>query len=204
MYFQNGGGYNDIEEIEYKREQPLIWREDTIVNNGTNGERPSECRNSVQGKTLLVDDEGYVCLRNNLLSNGCCDPNENIQYTCDTCNMEDGCCVVYEKCVSCCLNPNKVGRLFHLFFCLAYTISLSLSQSDSLFTYPQRPILEKAMEMASGRQTALFATVKDQFELCCSKCRTDSHSVQHENKYKNPETKFCYAYIEAHESQRDN
>lgn len=58
--------------------------------------------------------------------------------------------------------------------------------------------------MASGRQTALFATVKDQFELCLAKCRTDSHSVQHENKYKNPETKHCYAYKEAHESQRDN
>ena len=114
LYFQNGGGYKDIEEIEYKREQPLIWREDTNLINGTNGERPSGCRNSVQGKTLLVDDEGYVCMRNNLLSNGCCDPNENVQYTCDTCNMEEGCCAVYEKCVSCCLNPNKVGRLFEI------------------------------------------------------------------------------------------
>lgn len=56
------------------------------------------------------------------------------------------------------------------------------------------------MEQASG---PLFATVKDQFELCIAKCRTDSHSVQHENKYKNPETKFCYAYVEAHESQRE-
>lgn len=64
--------------------------------------------------------------------------------------------------------------------------------------------MEKALEMATGRQTALFATVKDQFELCMAKCRTDSHSVQHENKYKNPDNKFCYAYIEAHESQRDN
>ncbi|XP_055301032.1 SREBP regulating gene protein [Sitodiplosis mosellana] len=173
LWGNSGNSYKDIEEIEYKREQPLIWREDTI-SNGTNGERPDECRNSVQGKILLVDDEGYVCHRNNLLSNGCCDSNENIQYTCDTCNTEEGCCAVYEKCVSCCLNPNK------------------------------RSILEKAMEMASGRQTALFATVSDQFELCLAKCRTDSHSVQHENKYKNPETKFCYAYIEAHESQRDN
>lgn len=70
--------------------------------------------------------------------------------------------------------------------------------------YIQRSVLEKVLELASGRQTALFATVRDQFELCMAKCRTDSHSVQHENKYKNPDKKHCYAYIEAHESQRDN
>lgn len=111
VYFQSGNSYKDVEEIEYKREQPLIWREDTI-NNGTNGERSDGCRNSVQGKTLLVDDEGYVCPRSNLLNNGCCDSNENIQYSCDTCNKQEGCCGVYERCVSCCLNPNKVGQFF--------------------------------------------------------------------------------------------
>lgn len=68
----------------------------------------------------------------------------------------------------------------------------------------QRPILEIVLEKATGRQTALFATVIDQFELCLAKCRTDSHSVEHENKYKNPESKHCYAFTEAHESQRDN
>lgn len=92
----------------YKREQPLIWREDNI-NNNTNVEKSIGCRNSVQGKTLLVDDDGYVCSRNKLLTNGCCDSNESsTQYSCDTCNEKEGCCAVYEKCVSCCLNPNKV------------------------------------------------------------------------------------------------
>lgn len=109
MYFQSGNSYKDIEEIEYKRELPLIWREDTI-NNRTIGERSDGCRNSVQGKTLLVDDEGYVCLRNDVLNNGCCDSNNKVQYTCDTCNKQEGCCAVYEKCVSCCLNPNKVSH----------------------------------------------------------------------------------------------
>lgn len=170
LWGNGGNGAREFEEIEYKREQPLIWREDNLTN-GTNEENFSGCRNSIQGKTLLVDDEGYVCSRNNLLQNGCCDSNENIvQYRCDTCNELEGCCGVYENCVSCCLNPNK------------------------------RSTLEKVMEQASG---PLFATVRDQFELCIAKCRTDSHSVQHENKYKNPETKFCYAYVEAHESQRE-
>lgn len=92
----------------------MIWREGN-TKNGTFGENSIGCRNSVQGKTLLVDDEGYVCSRNNLLSNGCCDFNENmVQYTCDTCNEVEGCCAIYEKCVSCCLNPNKVSSLTFL------------------------------------------------------------------------------------------
>lgn len=68
----------------------------------------------------------------------------------------------------------------------------------------QKSTLEIVLNRATGRQTALFATVKDQFELCLAKCRTDSHSVEHENKYKNPESKYCYAFTEVHESQRDN
>lgn len=81
------------------------------MNNGTADDSISSCRNSEQGKTLLVDDEGYVCGRNKLLSNGCCDSTiENmVQYSCDTCNEDDGCCAIYEQCVSCCLNPNKVN-----------------------------------------------------------------------------------------------
>lgn len=64
-------------------------------------------------------------------------------------------------------------------------------------------MLEEVLKRASGRQTALFATVRDQFELCLAKCRTDSHSVQHENKYKNPSRKHCYGITEAHQSQRE-
>lgn len=110
---QGGNSSKDYEEIVYKREQPLIWREDN-VNNVTGANHSTGCRNSVQGKTLLVDDNGYVCTRNNLLNNGCCDSNKDghkiIQYSCDTCNEVDGCCSVYERCVSCCLNPNKVSQ----------------------------------------------------------------------------------------------
>lgn len=49
---------------------------------------------------------GYICQRGDLLANNCCGI-INKRYICDTCNI-DGCCVVYEHCVSCCLNPNKV------------------------------------------------------------------------------------------------
>lgn len=84
----------------------MIWREDN--GNNTHIDKLNQCRNSIQGKVLIVDDEGYVCPRNQLLNNGCCKVTaKSIQYNCKTCN-DDGCCAVYERCVSCCLNPNKV------------------------------------------------------------------------------------------------
>lgn len=173
----------------------MIWREDN--GNNTHIDRPKECRNSIQGKVLLVDDDGYVCPRNQLLNNGCCKvTNKSTQYSCNTCT-EEGCCAVYERCVSCCLNPNKVRSTLS-------SRNLSKAKSNRFSLNSQRSILETVLERASGRQTAIFATVKDQFELCLAKCRTDSHSVEHENKYKNPESKYCYAFTEVHESQRDN
>lgn len=66
----------------------------------------------------------------------------------------------------------------------------------------QKPILEKVIEKANLRQLAVLSTVSDQFELCLAKCRTNSHSVQHENKYRNP-NKHCYGETQAHESQVD-
>ncbi|XP_058127435.1 SREBP regulating gene protein [Anopheles ziemanni] len=125
---------------------------------------PTNCRNSVQGKSLIVDDRGYVCPRVELLQNGCCDEADDEpskQFACTTCKPNH-CCAVYEYCVSCCLNSDK------------------------------RSILEDVLAKANGRQVALYAEVTDQFELCLTKCRTNSQSVQNENKYRNPELKHCY------------
>lgn len=94
--------------IEIKREQPIIWRSLQQANNFSND--PSvNCRNSVQGKVLIVDDRGFVCQRSDLQSTGCCDfdATNNKLYSCETCNSS-GCCTIYEYCVSCCLNPDKV------------------------------------------------------------------------------------------------
>ena len=73
-----------------------------------NANRTSTCRNTVQGKILLCDDAGFVCLRDDLLSNGCC-PTKNERFICDSCETITSCCTKYEVCVSCCLRPqNKV------------------------------------------------------------------------------------------------
>lgn len=131
------------------------------------------CQNTVQGKYLITDDRGFVCNVENLLPSGCC----NVQspstkyYTCKSCDNTTHCCGIYEYCVSCCLHPGK------------------------------RPILERALEVIKGRQALLYAQVKDQFELCLFKCRTNSHSVEHENRYRDEKHRFCYGPTKAHESQ---
>ncbi|XP_053677930.1 SREBP regulating gene protein [Anopheles nili] len=133
-------------------------------NNTDEQPAPTSCRNSIQGKSLIVDDRGYVCSHSELLTNGCCnseDSDPRQLFPCTTC-LPNRCCAVFEYCVSCCLNPDK------------------------------RPILEEVLAKANGRQVALYAEVTDQFELCLTKCRTNSQSVQNENKYRNPAQKHCY------------
>uniref|UniRef100_A0A0K8TQK8 SREBP regulating gene protein n=1 Tax=Tabanus bromius TaxID=304241 RepID=A0A0K8TQK8_TABBR len=171
--FGNGGSLSlDADDFEVRREYPMIWR--TLQEHNQTNDLGATCRNSVQGKVLIVDDRGFVCQRSDLLWTGCCnvDPGTTKRYGCETCN-EAHCCAIYEHCVSCCLHPDK------------------------------KTLLEKVLSKASGRQSAVFATVKDHFELCLAKCRTNSHSVQHENKYRDPKTKHCYGQTEAHESQKE-
>lgn len=209
--FPQGGPF-DAEEFEVRRTRPLVWRTEADVadihfdryttNNLTdnasanaNQTQPpassatgSSCRNSVQGRVWLVDDRGLVCLRGAVHSaSGCCDPADASTklHSCATCGRGGGdndnsggdaephCCSGYEHCVSCCMNPDK------------------------------RVLLERVIAAATGRQRAVFATVADHFELCLAKCRTDSHSVQHENQYRRPAAKHCYGLTFAHESQRD-
>lgn len=102
---------SDLDEFEVKRVKPLIWRTLKQYQNYTN-DLTLECRNSVQGKVLIVDEHGFLCYRSDLLFTGCC----NIEaegtklHSCKTCNVHQ-CCTIYENCVSCCLNPNKVRHI---------------------------------------------------------------------------------------------
>ena len=67
------------------------------------------CRNSVQGRQLVADENGYICDRFDLQVNGCCriGTASTKRYVCNSCS-EAGCCALYEQCVSCCLHPQKV------------------------------------------------------------------------------------------------
>ncbi|XP_075977971.1 SREBP regulating gene protein [Anticarsia gemmatalis] len=147
------------QDVSFER-KPFVWR--TLQeHNDTNDN--IICRNSVQGKQLLVDDRGYVCQRMDVLKNGCCDPEADFtdRYSCETCSGSN-CCVIYEFCVSCCLDPGK------------------------------RDMLEVVLSKLSTEKNVLFRSLSDDYELCLTKCRTSSHSVLHENSYKDPIHKHCF------------
>lgn len=75
-----------------------------------------------KGKSLIVDEKGYVCTTYNVLPNGCCNIEnfkettisfnsvplkKKTRYSCESCNSQ-GCCEIYEYCVSCCLVQKMV------------------------------------------------------------------------------------------------
>ncbi|KAF3420255.1 hypothetical protein E2986_06869 [Frieseomelitta varia] len=144
------------------------------------------CRNSIQGKVLIVDERGIVCSRQEILSNGCCsmeehkDSNKNEdtptitkreRYSCKTCNAQ-GCCAIYEYCVSCCLHPGKQikGRK---------DVLLGLLRDNHKAHRDQDAVKKRLRNL-------------DRFQVCLAACRTSSASVRHENTYKDPHSKHCY------------
>lgn len=107
---------------------------------------------------------GYVCQRSEVASTGCCavDAANTRRYCCETCQA-NGCCSIYEYCISCCMHPQKIT------------------------------LLQKIIGEASETFKMLVASITDHFELCLTKCRTSSESVHHENSYRDPKAKHCYA-----------
>ncbi|KAF7996022.1 hypothetical protein HCN44_009060 [Aphidius gifuensis] len=151
--------------------------------NSTNTSR--SCRNSIQGKVLIVDERGFVCARKEVLPSGCCSldivndqNNDNFnlskreRYSCDTCTSQ-GCCAIYEFCVSCCLHPGK-KRI----------------KKESHLPQNRRDIQQKYRKIDDTIKQRLRKL--DKFQQCLAICRTSSASVRHENTYKNPNLKYCF------------
>ncbi|XP_014244259.1 UPF0454 protein C12orf49 homolog [Cimex lectularius] len=152
---------DDLGSANLRNFDSLIWHSEQDDTDNSSS-RLTTCRNSVQGKNLMVDDRGYVCSRFNVLPTGCCDLSvQNVRYSCETCR-DNGCCSIYEYCVSCCLQPNK------------------------------KALLQGMLQRAPDTFHVVFASVTDHYELCLAKCRTSSLSVQHENSYIDPSAKHCY------------
>ena len=148
-----------------KLNQPFNWNlEEELDPSNFSDINLFTCRNSVQGKTVLADDKGYICPRTEILGNGCCDTNSSLtlRHVCGQCDQVLQCCAQYEHCISCCLRPD------------------------------QRHSLQTILTHAAQTNNVLFVSVSDHFELCLAKCRTSSDSVQHENTYRNKENKFCF------------
>ncbi|CAL9054878.1 uncharacterized protein LOC135676193 [Musa acuminata AAA Group] len=68
------------------------------------------CRNTVQGRYLLSDDNGYVCTALSVDSWTRCCPVKGDQFSCQGCNLISQCCNSYEYCVSCCLDPSRTDK----------------------------------------------------------------------------------------------
>jgi len=68
----------------------------------------SECKNTNQGRTQIVDQHGTLCSRDGWnAETGCC--NNGTQFQCEDCLQEFGCCLNYENCVSCCIGKFPDG-----------------------------------------------------------------------------------------------
>jgi hypothetical protein len=75
-------------------------------------EVPNSCTNTVQGRELVTDDQGFVCAASALDASrpGCCLPPAQTgfeRFSCESCDAHVGCCTTYEFCVSCCLGPSN-------------------------------------------------------------------------------------------------
>ncbi|KAL8153584.1 hypothetical protein V2J09_011344 [Rumex salicifolius] len=68
------------------------------------------CRNTVQGRYILSDDDGYICDALSVDPESRCCPRKGEQFTCHGCNLVSQCCNSYEFCVSCCLNPLRTRK----------------------------------------------------------------------------------------------
>ncbi|XP_035737401.1 UPF0454 protein C12orf49 homolog isoform X1 [Vespa mandarinia] len=161
------------------------------LNDSDTSNRP--CRNSVQGKVLIVDEHGVVCARHELLSNGCCSREQKQpykteeatitalkeRYSCKTCNAQ-GCCAIYEYCVSCCLHPAKHIK----------------GKKDTVESGKNLPRI-KEEDTVKVRLRNM-----DRFQTCLAACRTSSASVRHENTYKDPHSKHCYTLQPPYNHQR--
>lgn len=74
---------------------------------------------------ILFFKSGYVCKRNQLKANGCCNEElvDQSQFSCMYCNKTAECCVEYEYCISCCLHPDNVIIFFlYSIYCFSFLI----------------------------------------------------------------------------------
>eukprot|EP00056_Hartaetosiga_gracilis_P020162 m.17904 g.17904 ORF g.17904 m.17904 type:complete len:205 (-) comp8211_c0_seq1:125-739(-) len=75
---------------------------------------------------------------------------------------ERHCCTLFEHCISCCLAPDHMA------------------------------IRSEVYSSLSPSQKRVLTLASDQFDYCELKCRSDSSSVHHENKFRDPSLIHCF------------
>ncbi|PRP88169.1 hypothetical protein PROFUN_03992 [Planoprotostelium fungivorum] len=98
-----------MEEEKHEASNPRDQR-GRLVMEVTDVELKNKCTNTIQSRILVVDDNGFRCLRKDLDRNGCCTTRHQ-RFSCEYCDLINKCCRTYENCVSCCLNPKEPPAL---------------------------------------------------------------------------------------------
>eukprot|EP00045_Choanoeca_perplexa_P015253 m.187585 g.187585 ORF g.187585 m.187585 type:complete len:208 (-) comp16930_c0_seq4:4207-4830(-) len=122
----------------------------------------SSCRTTRIGPEYVCDEAGVVCSLSQLSRHGCCQDDDSFARF----DCHDcgviHCCASYHTCVSCCLKPEHIM------------------------------LREQVFANITRLQQQAMSHVKDSFEYCLVKCRTNSMSVKHENKFRNDSLRHCY------------
>ena len=73
---------------------------------GGQGGDSMRCENTKQGRSIITDDRGYLCARQDVDTSGCCPVYQySEQFSCQACRPDIMCCKSFEYCVSCCMSP---------------------------------------------------------------------------------------------------
>jgi len=159
--------------------KPILTRDLHIVRDGNDDSDSNRtCVNTIQGRELIADSSGSVCLRGNVLSDGCCNPTKRLhQLSCVTCRADLGCCSSFEYCVSCCLKEKQPQKA------LSELTSTQVKQHSQTFN-------TQSIEVPKpSRSLDLFSP--EDFDSCLHLCRTSSRNLQNGNQY-HSDLKHCY------------
>eukprot|EP00041_Stephanoeca_diplocostata_P010242 m.162764 g.162764 ORF g.162764 m.162764 type:complete len:204 (+) comp18080_c0_seq3:267-878(+) len=118
-----------------------------------------QCRTTDHDPFSVADSKGFVCERSRVDTEGCC-PAVLPSHQCEDC--ENSCCLRYETCVACCINPEKI-----------------LTVKSALLARRGAPLVAHDANLT-------------QFSACMFLCRTNSGSTQHQNKYRNVHQRYCF------------
>jgi len=150
--------------------KPILTRDLHIVRDGNDDSDSNRtCVNTIQGRELIADSSGSVCLRGNVLSDGCCNPTKRLhQLSCVTCRADLGCCSSLEYCVSCCLKEKQPQKA------LSELTSTQVKQHSQTFnTHPSKCQNLPDLLTCSHRKTLILVCIYVALHHAISKMETN-------------------------------
>eukprot|EP01111_Echinosteliopsis_oligospora_P014314 TRINITY_DN5368_c0_g1_i1.p1 TRINITY_DN5368_c0_g1~~TRINITY_DN5368_c0_g1_i1.p1 ORF type:complete len:229 (+),score=29.53 TRINITY_DN5368_c0_g1_i1:199-885(+) len=186
-------GHAEYDESQKRRLSSFKWLDDNITS-----ENVEYCRNTVQGKTYITDDQGYTCERRDVNQNGCCKlfktviiDDVNITKASSEKEGQEGGEIAVDKPK---LDFEEEDDSTPRFSCSACNLEYKCC-SDYEFCVScclgsnNRRSLEALLV---SDYYSVLENVEDQFDLCVAVCRTSSKILKHEREYKS-NFKYCFS-----------